>query len=98
MSDTEVIDDILELSSDTECDSDEEGPSPAKKRKTDANSENHSFKEKVQKILEELSDDAPGPFVASGRINAPMTTIAVKVCRAFHYASIDVKLNKNLSL
>ncbi|KAG4078532.1 hypothetical protein HA402_009244 [Bradysia odoriphaga] len=72
MSDTTEV-----ISSDTEYETEEEGVTPAKRRKVDEDDE-LSFKEKVQNILEKLSDDAPGPFAVSGRLNAPMTTIAMK--------------------
>ncbi|XP_037032882.1 uncharacterized protein LOC119071887 [Bradysia coprophila] len=65
-------------SSDTEYESDEEGATPAKRRRVDKVDAELSFKEKVQNILEKLSDDAPGPFAVSGRLNAPITTIALK--------------------
>lgn len=58
-------------------DEDEEGPTPAKRRRNDVL--DLSFKGKVQNILENLSDAAPGEFAVSGKLNAPMITIAIKV-------------------
>lgn len=63
----------------TEVDSDSsssEGPTPAKRRRINPD---HSFKEKMQNIIENLSDAAPGEFAVSGKLNAPIVTIAIKV-------------------
>lgn len=76
-SDSEFEGETLELSSDSPSDdSINEGPTPAKKRKV---GENISFKVKVQNIFENLSNAAAGEFTVSGKIDAPLITIAIKV-------------------
>lgn len=73
-----MMSDAIEVSSGVSS-SDEEGPTPAKRRRTDRSDANLSFKEKVQNILETLTDAAPGEFAVCGKLNAPMITIAIKV-------------------
>lgn len=60
-------------------DSDAEILEPKTKRRRIDASQNLSFKEKVQNILDTLTDTAPGEFAVSGKLNAPMVTIAIKV-------------------
>lgn len=52
---------------------------PAKRRRVVDTTENLSFKDKVQSILDNLTIDAPGEFAVFGKLNAPMVTIAIKV-------------------
>lgn len=52
------------------------GPPPAKRRKRNASI---SFKEKIENILDNLADAAPGNFAVSGKLNAPIITVAIKV-------------------
>lgn len=71
---------FIDLSSDSEASShEEEEPTPAKRRRTDSSNVNLPFKEKIQNILDTLSDAAPGEFAVNGKLNAPMITIAIKV-------------------
>lgn len=67
----------IDLTRGTKRDSSEVGATtPSKKRKVD---EENDFKRKAQRILKNLSDAAPAPFAAAGRLNAPTVTIALKV-------------------
>lgn len=75
--------DTIDLSSESNSSESEDeggpsGPTPAKRRRVNS-APNLSFKEKIQNILENLSGAAPGEFAVSGKLNAPMTTIAIKV-------------------
>lgn len=65
----------IDVSSDSSSD---EGPTPSKRCRRNA-SEDLGFKETVENILTNLSDAAPGDFVVSGKVNAPMITISIKV-------------------
>lgn len=58
--------------------SSDEGPTPSKRCRRNA-SEDRGFKQQVENILTSLSDNAPGDFIVSGKLNAPMTTISIKV-------------------
>lgn len=64
----------VEYNSDEEV----EGMSPRKRLRKDID-EGNDFKNKVQKVLHKLSDIVSCPFTVSGKVNAPMITISIKV-------------------
>lgn len=68
--------DISKMSS--EISSSDEEPTPAKRRRF-YTSENISFKEKVQNVLDQLTYVAPGEFAVSGKLEAPLIAISIKV-------------------
>lgn len=72
-------DETINVSSDSYSSEGEDGPTPAKRRRNNEDSKNLSFKKKVQNILENLTGAAPGEFAVSGKLSAPITTIAIKV-------------------
>lgn len=64
---------------------------PAKRRRS-GDDKNLFFKTKVQNVLENLSDSVPGPLAVSGRLDAPMISIAVKVLLCALNVSLFCKL------